>query len=234
MLFAGSPAPSANSIIYNSKTTKPQPRFAAGVFACFSCEISQNQRTPSHTLPKKAGNRFGNRTLGQTRRWRASHQAHGRANNPAVGIEQPMLAHYRELLKDPYFQPSMTEMGEATFPAELRWGGAEDADGLAIPLHFEGNPEFCEMTVEQEIGLMVELHGKGFYKAPHVKTIDLMSAFFDAPLDTPADLTLKLFAPPADGVNVEDGHADWMTNYYATLQEAPKMRIRYEVPGVVG
>jgi hypothetical protein len=35
-------------------------------------------------------------------------------------------------------------------------------------------------------------------------------------------------------VNVEDGHADWMTNYYATLQEAPKMRIRYEVPGVVG
>ena len=155
-------------------------------------------------------------------------------NNPAVGIEQPMLAQYRELLKDPYFQPSMTEMGEATFPAELRWGGAEDADGLAIPLHFEGNPEFCEMTVEQEIGLMVELHGKWFYKAPHVKTIDLMSAFFDAPLDTPADLKLNLFAPPADGVNVEDGHADWMTNYYATLQEAPKMRIRYEVPGVVG
>ena len=32
-------------------------------------------------------------------------------NNPAVGIEQPMLAQYRELLKDPYFQPSMTEMG---------------------------------------------------------------------------------------------------------------------------
>ena len=61
-----------------------------------------------------------------------------------------------------------------------------------------------------------------------------MSAFFDAPLDTPADLTLNLFAPPADGVNVEDGHADWMTNYYTTLQEAPKMRIRYEVPGVVG
>lgn len=88
MLFAGSPAPSANSIIYNSKTTKPQPRFAAGVFACFSCEINQNQRTPSHTLPKKAGNRFGNRTLGQTRRWRASHQAHGRANM----LHRPLLS----------------------------------------------------------------------------------------------------------------------------------------------
>lgn len=80
MLFAGSPAPSANSIIYNSKTTKPQPRFAAGVFACFPCEINQNQRAPNHTLPKKAGNRFGNKMLGQTRRWRALHQAHGRAN----------------------------------------------------------------------------------------------------------------------------------------------------------
>lgn len=80
MLFPGSPAPSANSIIYNSKTTKPQPRFAAGVFACFSCEINQNQRAPNHTLPKKAGNRFGNKMLGQTRRWRTLHQAHGRAN----------------------------------------------------------------------------------------------------------------------------------------------------------
>ena len=158
----------------------------------------------------------------------------GQRRGLSWGVTKEEKEQYRELLKDPYFQPSMTEMGEATFPAELRWGGAEDADGLAIPLHFEGNPEFCEMTVEQEIGLMVELHGKWFYKAPHVKTIDLMSAFFDAPLDTPADLTLNLFAPPADGVNVEDGHADWMTNYYATLQEAPKMRIRYEVPGVVG
>ena len=36
------------------KTTKPQLRFAAGVFACFLCEINQNQRTPNHTLPKKA------------------------------------------------------------------------------------------------------------------------------------------------------------------------------------
>ena len=81
---------------------------------------------------------------------------------------------------------------------------------------------------------MVELNGRWFYKAPNVKTIDLMSAFFDTPLAGPQTLTLRLFAPPADGVNVENEDKDWMINYYATLQEAPKMRIRYEVPGVVG
>ena len=84
------------------------------------------------------------------------------------------------------------------------------------------------------MGLMVELNGRWFYKAPHVKTIDLMSAFFDKPLDGPQTLTLKLFAPPADGVNVDDGSEDWLYNYRVTLEHAPEMRIRYQVPGVVG
>lgn len=156
-------------------------------------------------------------------------------NNPAVGVEQPLLKAYRdEVLFDPWFMPEMTEGDEAAFPAALRWGGAEDADGLAIPVAFEGNPEFCEMTVAQDIGLMVELNGRWFYKAPGTRTIDMMSAFFDRPLDGPATLTLRLFAPPADGVNVDDGSADWAENYRATLLEAPKLRIRYEVPGTVG
>ena len=47
-------------------------------------------------------------------------------------------------------------------------------------------------------------------------------------------MTLRLFAPPADGMNPDDGGEDWLTNYRATLNEAPEMRIRYEVPGVVG
>ena len=73
---------------------------------------------------------------------------------------------------DPWFMPEMIESEEAAFPMEMRWGGAEDADGVAIPLAFEGNPVFCEMTVEQNIALMVELNGRWFYKAPGVKTID--------------------------------------------------------------
>ncbi len=155
-------------------------------------------------------------------------------NNPSVGVEQPILAQYRdEVLHDPWFMPQMTEGEETVFPAALRWGGAEDADGLAIPINFEGNPEFCEMTVEEPVGLMAELNGRWFYKAPGTKTIDMMSAFFQRPLAGPAKLTLRLFAPPAEGVNVDDGSADWQTNYRVTLQRAPQMRIRYEVPGVV-
>ena len=34
--------------------------------------------------------------------------------------------------------------------------------------------------------------------------------------------------------NVNDGSVDWNINYRATLEEAPKMRIRYQAPGVVG
>ena len=156
-------------------------------------------------------------------------------NNKAVGIEQPMLKMYRdEVLHDPWFMPAMTEGDEAAFPAQLRWGSSEDAEGLAIPVHFEANPEFCEMTVEQEIGLMVELNGKWFYKAPGTKTIDMMSAFFDKKIDAPCTLTMKIFAPHADGVNVNDGRVDWDINYRAVLEKAPEMRIRYEVPGIVG
>lgn len=156
-------------------------------------------------------------------------------NNKAVGVEQPLLKEYRDkVLNDPWFMPEMTEGEAAAFPAALRWGGAEDADGLAIPIEFEGDPEFCEMTVEQEIGLMAELNGRWFYKAPGTKTVDMMSAFFDKPLHGPTTLTLRLFAPPADGVNVDDGSADWRMNYRATLETAPEMRIRYRVPGVVG
>jgi hypothetical protein len=156
-------------------------------------------------------------------------------NNDAVGIEQPLLRQYRDqVLHDPYFMPEMTEGGEAAFPVQLRWGSSEDADGLSLPIAFEGNPEFCELTLEDPVGLMVELNGRWFYKAPHVKTIDLMSAFFDKPLEGPQTLTLKLFAPPADGVNVDDGSEDWLYNYRVTLAHAPEMRIRYQVPGVVG
>ena len=145
-----------------------------------------------------------------------------------------MKAYRDEVLFDPWFMPEMTEGEEAAFPAKLRWGDAEDADGLAMDIAFEGSPVFCEMTVEQDIGLMVELNGRWFYKAPGTKTVDLMSAFFDKPLDGPKTLTLRLFAPPADGTNPDDGSEDYLTNYRATLNEPPKMRIRYEAPGVVG
>ncbi len=156
-------------------------------------------------------------------------------NNEAVGIEQPLLRHYRDqVLHDPYFMPTLEEGEETALPATLRWGGSEDADGLALPIAFEGNPEFCELTLNQPIGLMVELNGKWFYKAPDVTTIDMISAFFDKPLTGPQTLMMKIFAPPADGLNVDDGSEDWAFNYRIQLTEEPQMRIRYQVPGLVG
>lgn len=150
-------------------------------------------------------------------------------NNNTVGIPQPLLKDYKEILKDPYFMPGMEDEGEVSLPAKLRWGGAEDAEGLAIPITFEKTPEFCEITFEEtDLNLMMELNGRWFYKAPGTKTIDLMSAFFDAPIAPNTVMTLKIFAPPATGKNDPSQGEDWTINYYCTMNKEPSLRIRYE------
>ena len=148
-------------------------------------------------------------------------------NNPEVGIAQPLLETYKEIIHDDYFLPEMTVGSEVKLPLTLRWGGAEDAEGIAIPLHFEGNPHFCEAVFEDDSNLMMEINGTWFYKSPKAKTIDFMSAFFKKPLTGPCDLTLKIFAPPASGENdisTEDG----LYNSYTTIEKLPKVRIRFE------
>jgi len=148
-------------------------------------------------------------------------------NNPEVGIAQPLMETYKEIIHDDYFLPEMTIGEEVKLPLTLRWGGAEDAEGIAIPLHFEGNPHFCEAVFEDDSNLMLEINGTWFYKSPKAKTIDLMSAFFKKPLSGPCDLTLKIFAPPATGENdisTEDG----LYNSYTTIEKLPKIRLRFE------
>lgn len=148
-------------------------------------------------------------------------------NNPEVGIAQPLMETYKEIIHDDYFKPEMTVGSEVKLPLTLRWGGAEDAEGIAIPLHFEGNPHFCEVTFEDDSNLMLEINGHWFYKSPKAKTIDMMSAFFKKPLTGPCDLTLKIFAPPASGENdisTEDG----LFNSYTTIEKMPKIRLRFE------
>lgn len=155
-------------------------------------------------------------------------------NNPAVGIEQPMLKDYKKVIQDPYFLPEMTRKEETAFPVKARWGGSEDADGIEIPITFEKTPEFCEAAFDEKDCLMIEFGGRWFYKAPGVKTIDFMSLFFEKELDGPAVIPMRIFATPADGVNPQTGAEDWDRNYYAEISRAPEMRIRYEVPGRVG
>lgn len=148
-------------------------------------------------------------------------------NNPEVGIPQPLMETYKEIIHDEYFLPEMKQGEELTLPVTLRWGGAEDAEGLAIPLHFEGNPQFCEAYFEDDSNLMMEINGTWFYKAPNTKVVDFMSAFYQKPLDGPQDMTLKIFAPPASGENdisTEDG----VFNSYTVITKLPKIRLRFE------
>ncbi len=151
-------------------------------------------------------------------------------NNAEVGIPQPVMDAYREIISEDFFSPSMEQKEQQALPAKLRWGGSEDADGLAVPLHFDASPVFCEAYFEEDnvdANLMMELNGHWFYKAPGVKCIDMMSAFFKKPLKGEADMTLKIFAPPASGENDPSQGDDWQENYYYELTSLPKIRIRY-------
>lgn len=149
-------------------------------------------------------------------------------NNPEVGIPQPEMAAYKEIIHDDYFYPTFEGKGETQFPVKMRWGGFEDSDGIEIPLHFDCNPVFCEITFEEELNLMMEINGKWFYKSPKAKTIDLMSAFYEKPLDGECDLTLRIFAPPATGENDPSQGEDWDINYYSEITKMPNIRIRFE------
>ena len=150
-------------------------------------------------------------------------------NNADCGIEQPLLSAYKEIIHDDFFKPEMKRGEEIQLPAKLRWGSSEDAEGIEIPIHFDGNPHFCEAVFDKddESNLMMELNGRWFYKSPGAKVIDMMSAFFENPLDGEADLTLRIFAPPASGENdlsAEDG----LMNSYTVIEKLPAMRIRFE------
>ena len=149
-------------------------------------------------------------------------------NNPNVGIEQPLLKVYRKIIHDPFFSPSMKRDSKVAFPVKMRWGGAEDSDGIAIPIKFQANPVFCEVSFDEPLNLMIEINGKWFYKAPTTKTVDLMPAFWEKPLSGEKELTLHIFAPPATGENNPEQGDGWDINYYSKMTKAPSFRIRYK------
>ena len=154
-------------------------------------------------------------------------------NNPDVGVEQPVMDVYKNMIHHPYFQPTMQNGQEVSFPARLRWGSSEDSDGIAIPLEFEQNPVFCEVYFDDELkdlNLMMEINGHWFYKAPGVGCVDMMSAFFKKPLTSGCKMDLHIFAPPASGENDPSQGADWQDNYYTVIPKLPHIRIRYEAP----
>ena len=149
-------------------------------------------------------------------------------NNSAVGIPQPLLKEYKEIMADEYFMPQIEEKEEIAFPAVLRWGGAEDAEGIAFDITLDKNPEFFEMEFEEDLNLMIKVNDRWFYKAPATKRIDLMPAFFDNAVSEEQKVSISIFAPPATGKNEEGQGKDWLENYYCKMQKFPELRIRYE------
>ena len=160
-------------------------------------------------------------------------------NNKDVGIEQPILKMYKQELHKSFFTHPIETKEEVSFPVKLRWGGSEDAEGVETTVHFDKTPSFFEVYFKDELedaNIMMEFGGYWFYKAPGVKFVDLMSYFFENSLEKPADMKLRFFCPPKDGLNYPEdgtdpysaGDGDWLTNSYSVLPKLPEIRIEQE------
>ena len=152
-------------------------------------------------------------------------------NNPDVGIEQPILSTYREIIKDDFFSPKLKEGKNVKLPVILNWRSSEDADGISIELDFEKDPVFAEAEFEGslvEANLIMEINGTWFFKAPGVKFVDFMPAFFKKRLKNGSKINLNIFAPPATGENDPKQGPGWETDFCYELKELPKIRLRYE------
>ncbi len=148
-------------------------------------------------------------------------------NHPENGIPQPVMETFKQWINDPLFLPEIIECGEAALPVTLRWGNADDAEGLAVRVQVKADPHFFELRFgDDKNNYMIECNGKWFYKAPETDYLDLMPAFYGKRITAPAELTLKIFAPPASGMNdleIPDG----LMNSYTTVTKLPELRIAY-------
>lgn len=151
-------------------------------------------------------------------------------NNANVGIKLPLLDTFIEIINDEYFKQPIDIEGDETLPVKLRWGSAEDSDGVGVETPVEDEPVFFEAYFEDELedaNLLMEINDRWFYKAKGVKFVDFMPAFFGKTVKG-KNLTLKIFAPPATGENDATQGDDWRENYYYTLTKLPKIRLEYK------
>ncbi|MCQ2417912.1 MAG: hypothetical protein MJ071_08920 [Oscillospiraceae bacterium] len=147
-------------------------------------------------------------------------------SDAASGMPQPVMQTFKKWIQDPLFLPRISEHAEAApaLPITLRWGGAEDADGIAMLFRLEQQPHFCELVFSDKGNYMIEFLGRWFYKAPEAAFVDLMPAFFEHPLEHACDAAIRIFAPPADGINPEDD----LLNCYTLIEALPALRVEYE------
>ena len=141
-------------------------------------------------------------------------------NNPAVGIPQPFLARYKELIRDPYFNPGedWKPLGKAD-PLGMEWRAADDSDGLGWEVRLTGRPIFLDLLFQKEANLVVRAGAEWFYKRPGTEWVDATTAV--AGFTGPGEITVAVFAPPADGTNGVS------PSVRARLAFPPRVRIRY-------
>ena len=160
-------------------------------------------------------------------------------NNSDVGIEQPLMAMYKEQLHRPFFSPKIECGGKTELPLKLRWGGSQDSEGFEMTVHLSKKPHYAEVYFEDELlnmNLIVEVEGYWFYKKPGVKCIDLMTCFFEKPLSKSKDIKIRFFAPPADGMNRPSPDKDpykaeigpWINDFYTEIKHLPRLRFEEE------
>ena len=162
-------------------------------------------------------------------------------NNSDVGIEQPVLGMYRKQLHRNFFSQKIKKIEDKVdIPLTLRWGGAEDAEGVEDSVKLSKTPVQFELHFPgklEALNMMIEFNGWHFYKASGTKIIDLMPYFFESEnaVKKPETFKIRYFLPPADGMNkpqkgtkaagdpYEAKDGDWLYNYYAELPALPEI-----------
>ena len=136
----------------------------------------------------------------------------------------------RKLISEEPFAPVISvEEKPVSGPQTLRYGGFEDADGLAVSIFLKQKPAFFEMWFDGELSdanLMISVDGYWFYKKPGVRFVDLSSAYYESDF-AGGSVQVSFFAPPASGQNDPAQGVDWQENYYYTINTLPRFRIRY-------
>lgn len=157
-------------------------------------------------------------------------------NNKDVGIEQPLLATYREQLHKSFFRAKIISQQAISLPCQLTWTSSEDAEGIELSLDITQNPHYAEVYFPgqlKDLNLMIELDGWWFYKAPGTKCVDLMSYFFEHKIQNALTLPLRFFAPPAEGTNPQNVDGTYSERCVTELSALPEVRLEFEPVKVI-
>jgi len=140
------------------------------------------------------------------------------ANNPEVGVPQPFLAKYRELIKDPYFNARET-WTRAGSRLTMEWRAADDSDGLGWKIRVKRRPSFFELQFPKEANLIIRAGTSWVYKKPGREWVDVTASV--AGVRRSATIGIAVFSPPADGSNGRS------SSVRAVLARPPRIRLRF-------